>query len=80
VSRVRVFLQIVWFVVLFLGLFGLTTLVVASFLQGPIYPEQFGYAVGRYVLWPLLLAGVLVIVGSPRGWLPGIAASTERRS
>jgi hypothetical protein len=68
----RLLLQVVWFVVIFLSLLGLTALVVASFLPDPMSPAQFGYAVGRYAVWLLLLAVVIVAFSSSRGWLPGI--------
>jgi hypothetical protein len=71
----RVLLHIVWFVVIFLSLLGLTALVVASFLSNPMSPEQFGYAVGRYATWLLILTGIILWLSSGRGWLPGLQRS-----
>jgi hypothetical protein len=68
----RLLLQIVWFVVIFFSLLGLTALVVASFLPDPMSPAQFGYAVGRYAIWLLLSSAVIVGFSSSRGWLPGV--------
>ena len=72
----RALLQIVWFVVIFLSLLGLTAIVVASFLSNPMSPQQFGYAVGRYAIWLLIAAGIIVWLSSSHGWLPGIQRSS----
>ena len=71
----RVLVQIIWFVVIFMSLLGLAALVVASSLPDPMSPQHFGYAVGRYAIWLLVAAAVIVALCSHRGWLPGLQRS-----
>jgi hypothetical protein len=75
----RVVTQIIWFLVIFLSLLGLTTLVMASFIHGLISPEQFGYEVGRKAIWLMIASFVIVALASKYGWLPGIAAQVSER-
>lgn len=63
----------IWLLVTFLSLLGLTTLAMASVLQGTFTPEQFGYAVGRKAIWLLIATFAIVAIASRRGWLPGVS-------
>lgn len=73
----RTVAQIIWFLVTFLSLLGLTTLAMASFLQGTFTPEQFGYEVGRKAIWLLVASFVIVALASRRGWLPGVSSRSS---
>ncbi|MGH8039889.1 MAG: hypothetical protein ACRES5_21155 [Pseudomonas sp.] len=64
-------LHFIWFLITFLSLLGLTTLVIASFLPAQVSPGQLGYAVGRHGLWLLMASAIIVWLASSRDWLPG---------
>jgi len=68
----RTAIHVAWFLVIFLALLGVYTLLVASFLNGPVYPQEFGYKVGQSVFPLIAISGAIVYFSSARGWLPGI--------
>lgn len=69
---VQILIQVFWVAFITFGSMGLITLVIVSSLTGPISPGQLGYVTGRYALWVLIAAVVLVRFAAVRGWLPGV--------
>jgi hypothetical protein len=76
----RFFVQLGWYVAITIVALAATMAITWVFMPKPIVMGQWGYVVGRFMAWLLLINIGVVALCSNYGWLPGLRRKLESGS